>query len=88
MKALIFPGQGSQKTGMGLAMAESFSWASEMMHKADEILGRNISDICFNGPDEELKKTINTQPAIFVVSAANRMVEMALHLAGGSRSQP
>lgn len=69
MKALIFPGQGSQKTGMGLAMAESFSWASEMMHKADEILGRNISDICFNGPDEELKKTINTQPAIFVVSA-------------------
>jgi [acyl-carrier-protein] S-malonyltransferase len=69
MKALIFPGQGSQKTGMGLAICESFSWASEMMHKADEILGRNISSICFNGPDEELKKTVNTQPAIFVVSA-------------------
>lgn len=69
MKAIIFPGQGSQKVGMARAMVDKFSWAAEMAAEADAVLGRNLSDICFNGPEEELKKTINTQPAIFFASA-------------------
>lgn len=69
MKALIFPGQGSQKVGMARAMVEKYVWAAEFAEKADCILGRRLSDICFNGPDEELKKTVNTQPAIFLASA-------------------
>ena len=69
MKALIFPGQGSQKLGMAKAMVEKYSWAAEMAARADSLLGRSLSDICFNGPEEELKKTVNTQPAIFLASA-------------------
>lgn len=69
MKALIFPGQGSQKAGMARAMVEKFAWAAEMFEKADALLGRRLSDLCFNGPEDELKKTVNTQPAIFVTSA-------------------
>ncbi|MDD2999197.1 MAG: ACP S-malonyltransferase [Candidatus Riflebacteria bacterium] len=69
MKALIFPGQGAQKVGMAQAMVNRYSWAAEMAAKADAILGRSLSQICFNGPEEELKKTVNTQPAIFLTSA-------------------
>ncbi|GAB4281817.1 MAG: ACP S-malonyltransferase [Candidatus Rifleibacteriota bacterium] len=69
MKALIFPGQGSQKVGMAKAMVNRFPWAAEIATKTDEILGRPLSKICFEGPEEELKKTINTQPAIFFTSA-------------------
>ncbi|HMM59284.1 MAG TPA: ACP S-malonyltransferase [Candidatus Rifleibacterium sp.] len=69
MKALIFPGQGSQKVGMAKAMVEAFPWAAEMAARADSILGRRLSEICYNGPEEELKKTVNTQPAIFLTSA-------------------
>ena len=69
MKALIFPGQGSQKVGMAKAMVETFPWAAEIAARADAILGRRLSEICYNGPEEELKKTVNTQPAIFLTSA-------------------
>jgi [acyl-carrier-protein] S-malonyltransferase len=69
MKAIIFPGQGSQKVGMAKAMVEQFSWAAEIAEKTDAILERPLSKICFTGPDDELKKTINTQPAIFFTSA-------------------
>lgn len=69
MKAIIFPGQGAQKVGMARAMVEKFSWAAEMASEADSVLGRPISRICFEGPEEELKKTVNTQPAIFFCSA-------------------
>ena len=69
MKALIFPGQGSQKIGMAKAMVETFPWAAEMAACADSLLGRRLSEICYNGPEEELKKTVNTQPAIFLTSA-------------------
>jgi [acyl-carrier-protein] S-malonyltransferase len=69
MKALIFPGQGSQKVGMAKAMVNNFDWAAEMAARTDEILGRPLTNICFEGPEEELKKTINTQPAIFFASA-------------------
>ena len=69
MKAVIFPGQGSQKVGMAQAMVNKFNWAAEMAEKTDAILGRPLSRICFEGPEDELKKTINTQPAIFFTSA-------------------
>lgn len=68
MKAIIFPGQGSQKVGMAKAMVSKFSWAAEIAEKTDEILGRPLSQICFEGPELELKKTVNTQPAIFFTS--------------------
>jgi [acyl-carrier-protein] S-malonyltransferase len=69
MKAFVFPGQGSQKVGMAAAMVEKFPWAADMAKKADEIMGYSLSKICFEGPEEELKKTVNTQPAIFLSSA-------------------
>ncbi|MBU1107644.1 MAG: ACP S-malonyltransferase, partial [Candidatus Riflebacteria bacterium] len=69
MRALIFPGQGSQKVGMAKAMVDRYIWALEMAEKADALLGRPISQICFYGPEDELKKTVNTQPAIFLASA-------------------
>ncbi len=69
MNALVFPGQGSQKIGMAKAMVDAFPWASEMARSADKILGRPLSKLCFEGPEDQLKETINTQPAIFLASA-------------------
>lgn len=68
--AFIFPGQGAQSVGMGKDLYENFEAAKNVFDKADEILGRNISTICFEGPDEDLKQTINTQPAILTTSIA------------------
>ncbi len=68
--AYIFPGQGSQSTGMGLDLCENFESAKQVYDNADKILNKKISDICFNGPDEELKKTINAQSAIVATSLA------------------
>lgn len=68
--ALIFPGQGSQAPGMGKELAEAYPEAREIFAQADEILGRSISTLCFEGPAEDLQKTINTQPALYVASAA------------------
>ncbi|HDP69915.1 MAG TPA: [acyl-carrier-protein] S-malonyltransferase [Actinobacteria bacterium] len=68
--AFVFPGQGSQYVGMGQNLKESMEEISVIFEKADEILQRQISDICFKGPKGELDKTINTQPAIFVVNYA------------------
>jgi len=69
MNALVFPGQGSQKIGMAKAVVEAYSWASNMAALTDSVLDRSITEICFNGPEDALKETINTQPAIFFASA-------------------
>ncbi len=68
--ALIFPGQGAQKQGMGKELYENSPAARKVFDTADEVLDRSISDICFNGSDEELTKTINSQPCILTVSIA------------------
>jgi [acyl-carrier-protein] S-malonyltransferase len=66
--AYLFPGQGSQKVGMGKDFAERSSWAKEVFARADEALGFKISETCFEGPEEKLKLTQNTQPALLTVS--------------------
>jgi malonyl CoA-acyl carrier protein transacylase len=68
--AFIFPGQGSQAVGMGKELAEKFAVAKQTFEEADEALGYKISDLCFNGPEEKLKMTEITQPAILTVSVA------------------
>src|SRR5881392_2643490 len=64
--ALLFAGQGAQVVGMGKDLAEQFPTAANLFRRGDEILGRKLSDIAWNGPIEELTKTSNCQPALFV----------------------
>lgn len=68
MKAFVFPGQGAQFIGMGKDLYESNNECKEMFEKANEILGFRITDIMFNGTEEELKQTKVTQPAVFLHS--------------------
>jgi [acyl-carrier-protein] S-malonyltransferase len=68
--AYIFPGQGSQSPGMGKNLAEQFSAARLVFEEADEALGFALSEMCFNGPAEQLQLTENTQPAILATSIA------------------
>src|SRR5437762_1494571 len=63
---LLFAGQGAQSVGMGRDLAEQFPVATELFRKADEVLGRKLSEIGWNGPIEELTKTSNCQPALYV----------------------
>jgi len=71
MKAtFLFPGQGAQKVGMGADLQNEFDSVKETFALADSILGRSISTLCFEGPEEDLKETRNTQPALFTVEAA------------------
>lgn len=68
--AYLFPGQGSQYPGMGKSLAENFSVAREVFEEVDQALGFSLSELCFNGPAEDLQLTQNTQPAILTVSVA------------------
>jgi [acyl-carrier-protein] S-malonyltransferase len=69
-KTFLFPGQGSQKAGMGADFYKEFDSARKRFDEANEILGRDLKKICFEGPQEELTATQNTQPALFTVEAA------------------
>jgi [acyl-carrier-protein] S-malonyltransferase len=74
--AFVFPGQGSQKVGMGRALAESFPECRAVFDEADAALGESLSGLCFDGPEDRLVLTENTQPAILTVSvAAARLLE-------------
>lgn len=68
--AFIFPGQGSQQVGMGLELAQNYSSAKDVFEQADASLNRSLSQLCFEGPEEELKQTENTQLAILTCSVA------------------
>ena len=68
--AFLFPGQGSQFAGMGKALAETHASARRVFEEADSALGSSLSRLCFEGPDEDLRLTENTQPAMLTVSIA------------------
>ncbi len=69
-KALIFPGQGSQKVGMGQALVTHFSEAAQVFDEVDDVLGYKLSAICFDGPEDRLRQTHHAQPALMAVSMA------------------
>lgn len=68
--AFVFPGQGSQKVGMGRDLYDNFAVAREVFEEADNALGFPLSRLCFEGPEDELAQTVNAQPAIMTVSVA------------------
>jgi [acyl-carrier-protein] S-malonyltransferase len=70
MIAFVFPGQGAQKVGMGKSLADEFPVCREAFEEADAALGQGLSTLCFEGPEERLMLTENTQPAILAMSVA------------------
>lgn len=68
--AYLFPGQGAQSVGMGQALAEAFPAARQTFEEADDVLGEALSRVIFSGPDDELRRTHVTQPALLAVSVA------------------
>ena len=83
--AYIFPGQGSQAVGMGQALSEAYPVVRETFAAADAILGFSLTDLCFNGPPEQLTDTVNAQPAILSASIG---AWRALHQACPDLPQP
>ncbi|TMA39206.1 MAG: ACP S-malonyltransferase, partial [Deltaproteobacteria bacterium] len=84
--AFVFPGQGSQYVGMGQALAEAFPAARAALDEADAALGGGLLKLMFEGPEDDLRRTANTQPAILAVSAAVHRVLM--REAGGGYQFP
>jgi [acyl-carrier-protein] S-malonyltransferase len=70
MIAFVFPGQGSQNAGMGKDLADNFPVARQIFEEANDALGFDLASLCFNGPEDDLKLTAITQPAILTVSVA------------------
>ena len=70
MIAFLFPGQGSQHAGMGKELADNFTVARQVFEEANDALGFDLASLCYNGPEEDLKLTANTQPAILTTSVA------------------
>ena len=68
--AFLFPGQGAQAVGMGKDVYESFESAKNVFDRADSVLGKSVSSLCFEGPEDSLKQTVNTQPCIVTTSIA------------------
>lgn len=68
--AFLFPGQGAQTVGMGKDLYENFASAQKVFDTADTVLGKKITTLCFDGPEEDLKQTVNTQPCIVTMSIA------------------
>ncbi len=84
--AFIFPGQGAQNVGMGAEIARKFAEAEQIFEKANEVVGFDLSGVCFNGPAEKLNRTTISQPAIFTTSAA--MLEVLKSRAVSSDIKP
>lgn len=81
MIAYVFPGQGSQYSGMGKDLADNFSVAREVFEEANDALGFDLAEMCFSGSEDDLKLTANTQPAILTASvAALRVLEQETDL--------
>ena len=70
LTASVFPGQGSQRVGMGYDLYKGYPLARQVFEEADDALGFNLSRLCFEGPEEELAQTVNAQPAILTTSVA------------------
>ena len=70
MRAILFPGQGSQYVGMGSDFYKEFDFVKEIFHSVDQTLGFSLSKLILEGPEEQLKLTENTQPAIMTVGVS------------------